>query len=90
MANLEKIDHVVVLTLENRSGFVTNFADTLPRHGAQDGDPGRWLLRRRRCPGLRASGEGVRRLRSLVQLSARRDLAQPPLRDFRPRPAQPR
>ncbi len=52
MANLPKIDHVVVLKLENRSGLVTNFGDTLPRHGVQDRDPGRGLLPPRRCPGL--------------------------------------
>ena len=156
MANLQKIDHIVVLMLENRSfdhmlgylsleggrddidglrdefandhdgrrypvrhlettaipddpdhsassvdlqvgggamnGFVASFADTLSRRGVQDGDPGArdGLLQRRRRPGLRSPRPAVRRLRPLVQLGSRRDLAQPPLRDLRPRRPQPR
>ena len=73
------------------NGFVASYADTLSQRGWRTGSGRRdRLLQRRRRPGLRSPRPAVRRLRPLVQLGSGRDLAQPPLRDLRPRRPQPR
>ena len=74
------------------SGFVDSFAAKLAQRGVSGHDPGLVMgyYNASDLPGLRPPGGRVLRLRPLVQLRSRRHLAEPAVRDRRPRRRHPR